>query len=777
MKKQIIALLIVSLLVIAFSVCFAASKFPDTVNTKYDTAVEKLTSTKVVTGYPDGTFKPGDPITRAEICVMLVNSLGLKKATDLPMLKFSDINLQDKKHWGYDWIKIAVENNIIVGYPDGTFGPDKQVTYAECEAMILRALKLESAMSDKTWPTGYMNEASKQGLLTNVTYSDANAAANRGEVAVSFYNMVVKVEKQKAEEELAKAEAEKKAEEEAKKNALDWSIVSSVSDSKNTYYIRFYDDKTKYELYSIGGSTKLTDSKIDALKENVVGYKEGKNGIETSVTYKPASFDSAKVITKVDGYKVTYKDKSTWDTSNTNLKDKYKLYTFIRVTASADDDDELITFEKVVNLGLGINSSVKFVKGERVLVDDTNKVIVFLKGIDSSATIKKGKINGTGIDTSDYEYGWVKKVTSKSKVDYVEIGKEEYDAYKKDTFEEDEYAVYTIYQENSDDNDVIKYVKSYGVKDLDGSAKIVKSVSNYTKVTYTDNTTVDYGSSSNIKKYEDYHVVEVDVKEVSSELEVKDYDVDVDFEDVEFKAGDRTIIDTKYEVFMIFHGLSSSDNYKDGKYYVATQYTVKYNWKTGSDLGVLTKPDDKTVTSGTSVTVWKPTVPEGYTLTLKKGTSTLTQGSSLKITANTTIDIYLEKNKTPLEKAYDDMQAALTAWNNAKTDEANKKTAMENASGDVATAQTAYDTADEEYQAAKEAFEDDDGSDPDVTAQLLETMNAKAEIRSSKKSILDSKKTTFNNAKSAYINAQKTTANKEAAYEEAKAAWMALAEE
>ncbi len=691
------------------------------------------------------------------------------------MLKFSDINLTDKKHWGYDWIKVAVENNIIVGYPDGTFGPDRTITFAECETMILRAMKLESAMTDKSWPNGYMNEASKQGLLNNVSYTNPNAAANRGEIAISLYNMVTKVEKQKMEDELAKKEAEQKAEKEAKENALDFNIVASTSSSKDTYYLKLLDDKTKYEIYSIAGKTKLTDSKVEDLENNVIGYKEGKNGLEVNVTYTPSSFDSAKVITKVDGSKITYKDKSTWDTSSTTLVNKYKLYTFIRVTASVNDDDE-VELDKVAKLGLGL-SSAKFVKNERVLVDDSNKVIVFLKGIDASETIKKGKINGSSVDTSDYEYGWVTATRSKSKTDYVKIGKTEYEVYSKSSdFEDDTFVVYTI-QSEGDDYDVVKLVKQYGVYDLDGNANVVKSVSGGTKVTY-GSTTVDFGTSSNLKKYEDYEVVEIQVKEASDGvLEVTDYDTGVDLEDVTFKAGDRFIIDTKNEVFAIFHGLSASNSYSKGKKQVVVNYTVKYNWKTGSDLGLGDAPTDKSVASGTSITVWKPTVPDGYALTLKKGSTVLAPGSSLKITANTTIDIYYEKSKTELEKAYDAMQAALTAWNNAKTDEANKKTAMENASGDVATAQTAYDTADEEYQAAKEAFEDDDGSDSDVTAQLLETMNAKAEIRSSKKSILDSKKTTFNNAKSAYINAQKTTANKEAAYEEAKAAWMALAEE
>jgi len=309
MKKQFLALLIVSLLVMSLSICFAASKFPDTVNTKYDAAAEYLSNKGVIKGYPDGTFQPNNPVTRAEMCVMVVNGLGLKKTTDLPMLKFSDINLQDKKHWGYDWIKILSENSLITGYPDGTFGPDNNITYAEVMVILVRGMGLESKMTDKSWPTGWMNEASKQGLLTNVNYSNPNAPAARGEIAVSVYNMVTKLEKQRLEEELAKKEAEKKAQEDAKKNELDFDIVSTTSVSKSTYYLKMYGDtKTKYEINSIKGSTKLTDSKVEDLKETVIGYKEDKDDLlDIPVYYTTSSFDKAKIITKVDGNKITFK--------------------------------------------------------------------------------------------------------------------------------------------------------------------------------------------------------------------------------------------------------------------------------------------------------------------------------------------------------------------------------------------------------------------------------------------------------------------------------------
>ena len=751
MKKQFLALLIACLLVMTFSICFAASKFSDTVNTKYDTAVEYLTNKKVVDGYNENgviSYKPGNPVTRAEFSKLVVEGLGLKKITDLPMLKFSDINLTDKKHWGYDWIKVAVENNIIVGYPDGTFGPDRTITFAECETMILRAMKLESAMTDKSWPNGYMNEASKQGLLNNVSYTNPNAAANRGEIAISLYNMVTKVEKQKMEDELAKKEAEQKAEKEAKENALDFNIVASTSSSKDTYYLKLLDDKTKYEIYSIAGKTKLTDSKVEDLENNVIGYKEGKNGLEVNVTYTPSSFDSAKVITKVDGSKITYKDKSTWDTSSTTLVNKYKLYTFIRVTASVNDDDE-VELDKVAKLGLGL-SSAKFVKNERVLVDDTNKVIVFLKGIDASETIKKGKINGSSVDTSDYEYGWVTATRSKSKTDYVKIGKTEYEVYSKSSdFEDDTFVVYTI-QSEGDDYDVVKLVKQYGVYDLDGNANVVKSVSGGTKVTY-GSTTVDFGTSSNLKKYEDYEVVEIQVKEASDGvLEVTDYDTGVDLEDVTFKAGDRFIIDTKNEVFAIFHGLSASNSYSKGKKQVVVNYTVKYEWASGTEQ-VGTLPSDSTVQSGKTHTVWNPS-NANYTFTFKNKSTgtTYTAGKSITVSGNIVIVVTTTKVDTELERLTKAVKDAKAAYDAAKAVTAEKKSAMDSKEAAKTKAINAYGDAERAYQAAESSYNNYSGDDEEMRLKLKREYEAAVIALSEKDTAMDKAIEEWEAAQTAY---------------------------
>lgn len=165
-------------------------KLTDIAGTKYEEAVKSLVELKVVNGFEDNTFRPTENVTRAQFAKMLVEALHLEAKADAAELTFTDLS---DAHWAYNYIKTAVDNGIINGYPDNTFKPDNSVTYAESMAMILRAMKLEETMADKSWPMGYINEAKDAGLLESVDYSEPNVPANRGETAISLYNMIQKI--------------------------------------------------------------------------------------------------------------------------------------------------------------------------------------------------------------------------------------------------------------------------------------------------------------------------------------------------------------------------------------------------------------------------------------------------------------------------------------------------------------------------------------------------------------------------------------------------------
>lgn len=98
----------------------------------YNTAVSTMTKAGIVDGYPDGTFRPDAPITRAEMAKIISLFAKLDKSES----RFSDI----ASHWAEAYIKLAAGNGWIAGYPDGTFGPQRNITRAETATMINRVL-------------------------------------------------------------------------------------------------------------------------------------------------------------------------------------------------------------------------------------------------------------------------------------------------------------------------------------------------------------------------------------------------------------------------------------------------------------------------------------------------------------------------------------------------------------------------------------------------------------------------------------------------------------
>jgi hypothetical protein len=95
--------------------------------------VEKLVALGAITGYPDGTFRPDNSITRAEFAAVLV------RAFDLPSGgsggEFSDTT----GHWARDIIASAAARGLVSGYANNRFGPDDPITREQMAAMIVRA--------------------------------------------------------------------------------------------------------------------------------------------------------------------------------------------------------------------------------------------------------------------------------------------------------------------------------------------------------------------------------------------------------------------------------------------------------------------------------------------------------------------------------------------------------------------------------------------------------------------------------------------------------------
>jgi uncharacterized repeat protein (TIGR01451 family) len=98
--------------------------------------VEAVQRANIMTGFPDGTFRPDVPATRANVAVAMIRARGIDPVAFLATVTFPDIS----GHWAIKEIETAYVLGIVEGLPDGTFNPDAPIIRAETVTLIDRAL-------------------------------------------------------------------------------------------------------------------------------------------------------------------------------------------------------------------------------------------------------------------------------------------------------------------------------------------------------------------------------------------------------------------------------------------------------------------------------------------------------------------------------------------------------------------------------------------------------------------------------------------------------------
>jgi hypothetical protein len=94
----------------------------------------------IVSGYPDGLYRPDVSVTRDQMAVCIGRALaggeeGVPEFTGAP--SFPDVG---EEHWALDYVEYAAAQNVIAGYGGGGYHPDEQVTRAQMAVYIARAL-------------------------------------------------------------------------------------------------------------------------------------------------------------------------------------------------------------------------------------------------------------------------------------------------------------------------------------------------------------------------------------------------------------------------------------------------------------------------------------------------------------------------------------------------------------------------------------------------------------------------------------------------------------
>lgn len=133
-------------------------------------AIATLTNMGIIKGYTDGSFQPNKSITRAELATIIARFAKL----DVNTKTFSDIT----GHWAQKSIELAAGNGWINGYTDGTFRPNKSIIRAETFAMINRVLDRQTENVSDLLPTSEMNMWSDNLNENAWYYKDVQEATN-----------------------------------------------------------------------------------------------------------------------------------------------------------------------------------------------------------------------------------------------------------------------------------------------------------------------------------------------------------------------------------------------------------------------------------------------------------------------------------------------------------------------------------------------------------------------------------------------------------------------
>ena len=194
----------------------SAASYRDTNRTNYEKAVDALSDAGIINGYPDGTFRPENSISRAEISKILssvilngYNEDDAEKADDKTVhadirdsalmtgngAAFKDV---DRTNWSAPYIGVSSACGIVTGYTDNTFRPSKTITYNELTAMAVRACEYDMSKVTGAWPANYVAAAKEIGLYNGMKdfdpAKDGSKHATRGNSAIIINNAASLIE-------------------------------------------------------------------------------------------------------------------------------------------------------------------------------------------------------------------------------------------------------------------------------------------------------------------------------------------------------------------------------------------------------------------------------------------------------------------------------------------------------------------------------------------------------------------------------------------------------
>ena len=352
-----------------------------------------------ISGYPDGTFRPNNMITRAEFVVLVNNAMGYTKSG---YAYFSDV---PSHYWGKNAIQTGVAAGYISGDGNGIFRPNDPVTRQEAAAMISRILDLKQNESRayrytdsyaiSNWAKGVVGAVSEAGIMAG--YPDGSFGPNR---VLTRAEAVLALDKtvnyKPGDKEEDKEETQKEDMLLTQSKLEDTTITGdlTISDRLGTKTITLEDVTVKGKLIVDGGGEIIL--KDCDIKEMVMDQKDTTVKASGKTTVEKTTFKKIGKLTGGD-----YTDV---------IVDK-ELSGYITIDAKVRN----LTLDAETDLKLGSDARIKNME----ITKNANKATIdFSKGKVEDMTVKdKVTIKGSGdIDTMTV---YVSGVTSSIRPDTV----------------------------------------------------------------------------------------------------------------------------------------------------------------------------------------------------------------------------------------------------------------------------------------------------------------------------------------------------------------------
>lgn len=181
MKKSLLSLALAGSMLSALAVPAFAATPSDVVGKPVQNAVEALTALGIINGYADGTFKPENTITRAELAKIVIVATGNQSAANLMANTAPSFKDVKKGAWYTGYINAAAAKGFIQGY-NGKFRPNDPIKFEEVTAILVRALGYKDKYLSGSWPYNVLLQADEVGLFEGLEMANGTNAT-RGTVA------------------------------------------------------------------------------------------------------------------------------------------------------------------------------------------------------------------------------------------------------------------------------------------------------------------------------------------------------------------------------------------------------------------------------------------------------------------------------------------------------------------------------------------------------------------------------------------------------------------